>query len=735
MKKLFILGILISLTIPTLLAQEKGTLDSVTPYSNQSISIDFEHQWAFIIAIDRYVYLNPLKYPVKEAGQVANLLENRYGYSSSRVKTLPDDKATYGAVMAQLRWYVQNLAEKDNLFIYFSGHGYKDDVLKKGFWMPCDACSDTQAARDEKEKATETLVKISNHDIVDVLRECKARHIFVVADSCFSGQFFAAQPKVGRVPGTHYNLKSRQLLASGRELVGDGDFGKYFVRCLEANQEPYLLASDIITNVRTMVMNNTNLEPEGKTVKNTDDEGGEFILVRRLASLKALEYKPNRPVNPADIDVDGLKAEAEGKRLQREKEKTAWQSWQSDFQKQVENLQKSDKEKTVSSTSKRKAWENILSKYNKDNPDTREDEELRKFVNGRIEYWAAKEKEELEWSTWQRKFNENVEKLKVIDKDPDISSASKKQKWQELLINYSMDNPYSYEDEQLRTYAAERIKDLESGSNSDRKVILSETKKSKSKESNPFSTNINNKAKNIYKNSSGFWEADYGDGIIMIYVPPGEFTMGSNDIDDEKPPHTVSLDGYWVGKYEVTFAQYDRYCEETPKEKPYDVGWGRGDRPVINVSWEDAAAYCLWLSQKTGLKFQLPTEAQWEKAARGTDGLQYPWGNDFDKNKCNSFENGVKKTMPVGSYPSGTSPSGCMDMAGNVWEWCADWYDKDYYKNSPARNPQGPSAGSTHVVRGGSCFSWGWVCRATHRFPNSGSFCSKIGFRLCQENQ
>ncbi|MCU0290289.1 MAG: SUMF1/EgtB/PvdO family nonheme iron enzyme, partial [Acidobacteria bacterium] len=240
---------------------------------------------------------------------------------------------------------------------------------------------------------------------------------------------------------------------------------------------------------------------------------------------------------------------------------------------------------------------------------------------------AGRKKQEREvqtgWANWQNKFRENVEKLKLIAKDPDISLSSQKQKWQELLNAYRMDNPYSDEDEQLRNYAEERMINLQKGKD------------------NPFGEEINKQAKDIYKNSSGSWEADHGDGIVMIYIPEGEFTMGSNDKDnDEKPPHTVYLDGYWIGKYEVTFAQYDRYCEETGKQKPDDRGWGRGERPVIHVSWDEAAAYCKWLSQKTGLKFQLPTEAQWEKAARGSRGFKYPWGNDFDKNNCNFIDSG-----------------------------------------------------------------------------------------------
>jgi serine/threonine-protein kinase len=265
------------------------------------------------------------------------------------------------------------------------------------------------------------------------------------------------------------------------------------------------------------------------------------------------------------------------------------------------------------------------------------------------------------------------------------------------------------------------------------------------KKENPFGEKINKKTRQIYKNSKGFWEADYGDGIVMVYIPPGEFAMGSNDYDDEKPPHSVYLDGYWMGKHEVTFAQYDKYCEETQKKKPDDRGCGRGNRPVIYVSWNEASAYCDWLSNRTGLSFKLPTEAQWEKAARGIDGHKYPWGNhgpyyngkyyaNYDPGKYE--EDGFKSTAPVGSFPQGASPYGLLDMAGNVWEWCGDWYDKNYYKNSPKNNPTGPESGSVRVVRGGGWSSYAGNLRCAVRGNGRPSErVNDLGFRLCQDNK
>ncbi len=187
------------------------------------------------------------------------------------------------------------------------------------------------------------------------------------------------------------------------------------------------------------------------------------------------------------------------------------------------------------------------------------------------------------------------------------------------------------------------------------------------------------------------------DGAEMVYVPAGKFIMGPCE---PGKAWNVSLDAYWIYKTEVTVAQYRRYCETVGMQMPDapELGW-KADHPIVNVSWEDARSYCDWAG------VALPTEAQWEKAARGTDGRTYPWGYKFDRGKCLSSDGSERDTTaPVGSIPSGASPYGCLDMTANVWEWCADRYQKDYYAKAPPANPRGPGTGTTRVYRGGSCF-------------------------------
>lgn len=194
------------------------------------------------------------------------------------------------------------------------------------------------------------------------------------------------------------------------------------------------------------------------------------------------------------------------------------------------------------------------------------------------------------------------------------------------------------------------------------------------------------------------------DGAVMVSVPEGQFRMGSTDADpdgcdEEKPTHTVSLDAFWIDRTEVTNGQYRKCVEAGACEEPscWDNGDLNGpDQPVVCVTWEDAQAYAAWAGGR------LPTEAEWEKAARGTDGRLYPWGENTPDCQVANYKGCLVRTAMVGSYPDGASPYGALDMAGNVWEWVADWYDETYYSDTSARNPQGPDSGERRVLRGGS---------------------------------
>ena len=266
--------------------------------------------------------------------------------------------------------------------------------------------------------------------------------------------------------------------------------------------------------------------------------------------------------------------------------------------------------------------------------------------------------------------------------------------------------------------------------------------------------------------------------MIMVYMPSGEFRMGSDAGDAgagqaEQPRHTVFLSAFWIDRTEVTNAMFARFVDATGyhttaesqgASRVFDsasrewtkiagVSWrsprgpgsnatGLDAHPVAHMTRADAQAYCQWAGRR------LPTEAEWEKAARGTDGRTYPWGNqppagnllNFADRRLNAdgadrnADDGYQFTAPVGSFPAGVSPYGALDMAGNVWELVADWYDENYYRSSPSQNPTGPGSGQSSILRGGA---WGdsWQnVRAATRFPVALDWSyDTIGFRCARD--
>jgi formylglycine-generating enzyme required for sulfatase activity len=265
--------------------------------------------------------------------------------------------------------------------------------------------------------------------------------------------------------------------------------------------------------------------------------------------------------------------------------------------------------------------------------------------------------------------------------------------------------------------------------------------------------------------------ADDGYGELVL-VPAGAFRMGDNFGDGEsreRPIHVVELDAYYIGKYLVTNAQWRKFRDDPgyddpkfwpdgkPVPKEQDLYWTQANNhgggtpdsdpyPVIGVNWDSATAFCNWISAKTGKTYRLPTEAEWEKAARGADQRRYPWGNSIDSSYANfvgtqKFDTVRKVGFFDGSQRgelkthSNASPYGAFDMAGDLMEWCQDWYSRDYYSVSPRKNPKGPSTGAYKVLRGGSFFVEAFDLRSYARSAAWPSFQSHrmVGFRVVRE--
>ena len=194
------------------------------------------------------------------------------------------------------------------------------------------------------------------------------------------------------------------------------------------------------------------------------------------------------------------------------------------------------------------------------------------------------------------------------------------------------------------------------------------------------------------------------DGMTQMYIPEGEFFMGKGEVrkNDNSPQHIVYLDAFWMDKYEVSNAMYlkcmqDGACSEMVSDNTTYNNWIYRNHPITYVTWEQANVYCQWAGRR------LPSEAEWEKAARGTDGRKYPWGNEAPNARLANFDGSmIHEAVSVYRYPLGASPYGVLNMSGNVREWIADWYGEDYYLTTPYTNPTGPETGTERSLRSGS---------------------------------
>ncbi len=251
----------------------------------------------------------------------------------------------------------------------------------------------------------------------------------------------------------------------------------------------------------------------------------------------------------------------------------------------------------------------------------------------------------------------------------------------------------------------------------------------------------------------------------LARIPAGDFLMGASDAeDDERPVHRVRLGEFFIGRFPVTCDEYARFIRAAGHPAPAVRGlplitaggrdalfkdlalpyvWenneppaGHGSHPLVLITYEDAAAYCRWLSASLDRLVRLPTEAEWEKAARGgVEGQRYPWGGDgIDPSRCNFLLDPAVKhlrgTRPTGTFPP--NPYGLYDMAGNVWEWVSDWYGADYYAVSEPRDPAGPPGGQMRIVRGGSWLNEDVTmlrCAYRHKVPPD-TYAYSIGFRV-----
>lgn len=588
---------------------------------------------ALIIGIDQYRHHPQLRTPVKDARDLAALLQDKYFYKKENIALLTDNAATKSGIVSKFRDLVLNKVKPgDTLLIYYAGHGWYDDILKTGHWVTVDSTEDS----------TTFLENNTVYKFIGALDEKKARHVLLVSDSCFSGSFAKAHRTIeteidDRYFQKKYNQLSRNLITSGsmEPVADDGKdghsvFAYYFLKVLQGNTAPFISGKQIGVKVEELVTRNSDQTPISSFIHGVGDEGGQFFFI---ADAKEIPSPGSLVVNSspqgADIFIDGQSRGRSPMKLSglnpgsyrvtarlaghQEQEKTVTIKYRRNAELTLYLDPAMDqKGKLYVTTEPKHAWVRIMNIVPK--------------------YYSGIE------------LKEGRYRLKVT-----ATGYSPKEQWVNLAAGQAL--------------------------------------------------NINVKLLALLKK-----EIISKDGTPMMLIPKGEFMMGTNDgcHGHEKPRHKVYLNDYYMDRYEVTNVQYRKFVNATGHTPPQywdDLNLNADNKPVVGVTWEDAQAYARWSGKR------LPTEAEWEKAARGNlVGQMFPWGDDLSPDKVNDLgkegKDGWSYTSPVGKFSS--NAYGLYDMSGNVWEWCNDWFNPDYYAESDSMNPKGPKQGKKRVIRGGA---------------------------------
>ncbi|MFH0801630.1 MAG: SUMF1/EgtB/PvdO family nonheme iron enzyme [bacterium] len=700
-------GMTVSRSVIVRLKGEDGAAKEVKLYSGS---------YALLIGVSNYTAGWPRLPGVKKDLEDVEKILKKQGFEVFILRD-PDSiqlKAKIESFVSEYGYDTEN-----RLLIYFAGHGHTEKLptgVEMGYIVPADA------PRPDRDRKTFFARALDMQLFDGYAKRIQSKHALFVFDSCFSGSIFAM---IRAVP-TDITYKTqkpvRQFITSGsaEEAVPDKSvFKEQFVAGIggeaDANGDSYVTGAELGNFLETNVVNYSNncQHPQYGKIRDPNLDKGDFVFELRKeekvgasplplpknwkpsSELPAKEYEPVLP-SGSGADLSDLKMEAEKNKEAKEKEKSVWADWQKRFQGDVSEAKALESDPNLSAASKKRAWEKILSAYVEDNPLSAEDENLRQYAEGRISALDEKiaEAERLAEEKRQAKEARNAE--------AERKAEDRRQAEEERQV------------EAARKAAAKKA----------------------------ASSSAASRPQQVAMGTMPSVITNAKDGSELIMIPAGEFIMGSNDYEDEKPPHRVYLSAYYIGKYEVTNEQFAKFINATGYNargswKNY-YNSGTADHPVVCVSWNDAQAYCKWAS------LRLPTEAEWEKAARGTDGRKYPWGDEWDEGRCNWFQGpqlpGIvsiyqgRGPLSVGSFSSGSSPYGCLDMAGNVWEWCADWYGEKYYSQSLSSDPQGPSSGSYRVLRGGSWGDDGTInLRCANRLRNRlDNWSGNNGFRVAR---
>jgi formylglycine-generating enzyme required for sulfatase activity len=639
---------------------------------------------ALIIAINDYKddQIPDLETPLNDARAMAKLLQKKYGFA---VETILGKEATKRKIYQALRRLSSKAKPDDSILIYYAGHGDLDRHYKSGWWIPYDAA------------AGDSYTYLDNVEVQNAMRSMEARHVLLISDSCYSGTLFGrtrAMPPVidNKYYLNLYNEKSRWGMTSGNKTPvadsgtnGHSVFAYQLIKELRNNERPYLSTMELFTHIAPIVSNNSEQEPKCRPIRNTGDMGGEFVF---LASSGAQVSAPGKTAISLEANVNGAKVFVDGRPVG------------------ITPL----KDFSLS------PGEHIISV----------DQEGFEAYTKRVQVEKGRT---LSLYVYLDESGPAKARLFVetVPKDARIRILNI-----ELVFQQGMAlSPGRYHVEiSAEGYNAKKLwVTLEAGEDQRLDIRLKAQAVGATGPTPPVTT-VQAKKRKI-SNSLG---------MDFVYIEPDTFIMGSPPDEskrgkDEKQHRVTLTKGYYMQTTEVTQGQWKAVMGSNPSRFS-----NCHDCPVEKVSWVDIQKFISKLNRKEGRNsYRLPTEAEWEYAARAGTGTPFSFGDCLSTNQANFDGNHPmpgcskgrfrKKPLSVGSFPA--NAWGLYDMHGNVWEWCQDWYGD--YPSGAVTDPKGSSSVLNRVIRGGGWRSGAGGCRSTRRgMQEPGHRGSRLGFRLAR---
>lgn len=738
--KSIVLFVAVALILPFSAQASRGLKPTyLSPSGNTVAGVN----WLFVIGINDYGTWPKLQTAVNDATSLRNVLLDRYRYDREHILELYDREATRQNIIGNLRFLAKNIRANDSLVIFYAGHGHIDSITKAGSWIPVNSDMENSASW------------ISNHEIKQYLTvdAIKAKHILLVSDSCFSGDFFRG--KRGKLPAVTpavikkaYKLTSRQAIASGGlEPVSDAGFGNnsvfshFFIKTIKENLDPFITPSGLFPDIKAGVAENAEQFPTFGTLTGSGgQQGGEFVFFlkqdtqlkdlssvaaeksKELERLKKLEQEEilARTREKAEIaqrkdEIAGLDAQiaAMNKRLgtTSERKDDSLKAMLMMVRQKEEQQTKLDalKQKKAAETATRQTEIIRLKRVAAD----KERAELKSDIRDYNEIVSSDYGLDMADSAWQflvKKYPVQAEGVKKGDVKTLASPGT-------LTINASPRN------------ASIRFDMVDSGYVEGMALDPGEYHVTVSAEGH-YSKRVSihmkaGRSNRVYVDLERGFENSVG--MTFVYIKPGTFKMGSRKSSDyAKPAHNVTLTkGFYMQTTEVTQKQWTQVMRTNPSINQ-DCG---GECPVEHVSWNDAKEFIKRLNRQEGTDaYRLPTEAEWEYACRAGSTTPFANGNSLDDmgwyGKYGQLGN---QTHPVAEKKANNW--GLFDMHGNVQEWCEDWHD-DYGK-AHLTDPSGPSRAMHRVQRGGDTSSSDESCTAAVRdYGNPEHGFLYDGFRL-----